>query len=47
MKQLIITLGLVLLGLGIFRMMVTDKDSLYHLSVKAISDTKEAYLCTI
>lgn len=47
MKQLIITIGLILLGLSIFRMMVTDRNSLYNTSLRMISETKEAYLCTI
>lgn len=46
MKQLLITLGLMLLGIRIFGMMITDDDSLYKASVNAISNQKEAYVCT-
>ena len=47
MKQLIVTVGLILLGLGIFRLMVTDSNSLYNASLRAINESREAYLCTI
>ena len=46
MKQLIVTLGLVLLGLRIFGMMITDENSLYKAASNAISSQKEAYVCT-
>ena len=46
MKQLIVTLGLMLLGLRIFGMMITDENSLYKASASAISAQKEAYVCT-
>ena len=47
MKQLIVTIGLIIMGLGIFRLMITDHDSLYNTSLNALRETKEAYLCTI
>ncbi len=45
MKQLIVTVGLVLLGLAVFRMMVTDSHSLYRTAAEAITQTKEYYEC--
>lgn len=45
-KQLIITIGLIILGLGIFRMMITDDNSLLKSVVKVLQYEKEAYLCT-
>ena len=47
MKQLIVTLGLILLGLGIYKMMVTDGNSLYNVTLRTLISMKEAYLCTI
>ncbi len=46
MKQLIITIGLIILGLGIFGMMITDDNSLFKSVVKVLQYEKEAYLCT-
>ncbi len=46
MKQLIVTLGLMLLGMRIFGMMITDDNSMYKASLNAISSQKEAYVCT-
>ena len=46
MKQLIVTLGLMLLGIRIFGMMITDEGSLYKASINAIASQKEAYVCT-
>ncbi len=46
MKQLIVTLGLMLLGIRIFGMMVTDEGSLYRAAADAIASQKEAYVCT-
>ena len=46
MKQLIVTIGLILLGVRIFGMMVTDQGSLYNASCEALKAVKEAYECT-
>ena len=46
MKQLIITIGLIILGLGIFGMMITDDNSLFKSVVNVLQYEKEAYLCT-
>lgn len=45
MKQLIVTVGLVLLGIAVFNMMVTDSHSLYNTAAEAIKQTKEYYEC--
>ncbi len=45
MKQLIVTLGLMLLGLRIFGMMITDDGSLYEKTARGIGEMKEAYVC--
>ena len=46
MKQLIITLGLLLLGIRIFGMMISDEGSLYKASLGVLQAQKEAYVCT-
>lgn len=46
MKQLIVAVGLALLGLGIFRMMITDSNSLYNAASDSLYHIKEYYLCT-
>lgn len=46
MKQLIITLGLIMLGLGIFRMMITGEGSMYQVTREMLLSAKEAYECT-
>ena len=46
MKQLIVTLGLALLGLNIFRMMMFGDGSLLNTASRAIEETKEYYVCT-
>ena len=45
MKQFIVCVGLALLGLYIFRMMITDSRSLYKAASSAISQTREYYQC--
>ncbi len=46
MKQLIIVVGLALLGLNIFNMMITDRNGLYHAASDSLRSVKEYYLCT-
>ena len=46
MKQLIVTLGLALLGLNIFRMMMIGDGSLFSAASRAIEETREYYVCT-
>jgi len=46
MKQLIVTVGLALLGLHIFHMMILDSNSLYHTASDSLTSVKEYYLCT-
>ena len=45
MKQLIVTLGLALLGLSIFSMMITDSNSMYNAASDSLRSVKEYYLC--
>ena len=45
MKQLIVAVGLALLGLNIFRMMIMDSNSLYHAASDSLRSVKEYYLC--
>ena len=46
MKQLIVVLGLALLGLSIFRMMIIDSNSMYRAASESLRSVKEYYLCT-
>ncbi len=46
MKQLIVVVGLALLGLNIFHMMIMDSNSLYHAASDSLRSIKEYYLCT-
>ena len=46
MKQLIVALGLALLGLSIFRMMTIGDGSLLGTASRAIEETREYYICT-
>ena len=46
MKQLIVALGLALLGLSIFRMMTIGDGSLLSTASRAIEETREYYICT-
>ena len=45
MKQLIVTVGLLILGVIIFSMMMTGPDSLYEVSKDAVNAAKEEYQC--
>lgn len=45
MKQLIVTLGLALLGLNIFNMMMTGSGSLYSTCADSLRNVKEYYIC--
>ena len=44
-KQFIVTVGLALLGLMIFRMMITDSHGMYKAVCGVISQTRECYEC--
>lgn len=46
MKQLIVVLGLALLGLNIFNMMVSGENSMYRAASDSIRNIKEYYICT-
>ncbi len=46
MKQLIVAVGLALLGLCIFRMMITDSSSMYNIASDSLRSVKEYYICT-
>lgn len=46
MKQLIVALGLALLGLNIFNMMINESDSLYRAAADSLIAVKEEYICT-
>lgn len=46
MKQLIVCVGLALLGLNIFHMMILDSNSLYHAAGDSLKGIKEYYQCT-
>ena len=46
MKQLIVVVGLALLGLNIFRMMIMDSYSIYNAASDSLRSVKEYYLCT-
>lgn len=45
MKQMIITVGLLILGTVIFSMMMNGPDSLYQVSQEAVNAAKEVYGC--
>ena len=45
MKQLIVTVGLLLLGIQIYSMMMLGPDSLYEVSSEAVNAAKEEYQC--
>lgn len=45
MKQLIVALGLALLGLNIFHMMITDSRSMYNAAAESLISVKEYYQC--
>ena len=45
-KQLIVAVGLALLGLSIFNMMITDRNSLYNAAADSLRSVKEYYICT-
>lgn len=46
MKQLIVTVGLLILGIQVFSMMMLGPDSLYEVSREAVNASKEEYQCT-
>ncbi len=45
MKQLMVTVGLMLLGIIIFSLMMNGPGSLYEVSREAVNAAKEAYPC--
>lgn len=46
MKQLIVVVGLALLGLNIFRMMIVDSNGIYNAASDSLRSVKEYYICT-
>ncbi len=45
MKQLLITVGLLFLGIVVFDMMMNGPDSLFEVSREAVNAAKEGYSC--
>ena len=45
MKQLIVTVGLLILGLIIFSLMMNGPDSIYEVSREAVNTAKEELQC--
>ena len=45
MKQLIVAVGLALLGLSIFHMMITDNNSMMNAASDSLRSVKEYYSC--